>query len=100
MSGMKMYISGKITGDDDYRSKFAAKELELTRQGYNIVNPCCIGEHEFLSYEDFMHVDFALIDVCDAIYMMRDWKSSSGAQRELSYARAKGKKVFFEEEDQ
>lgn len=93
---MIVYISGKITGDPDYIRKFADAELSLRAKGYNIINPCDVGEYRFLSYEQYMHVDFALIDVCDAIYMLKDWTGSSGARREKEYAEKQGKKVMYE----
>ena len=43
-----------------------------------------------------MHVDFALIDVCDAVYLLNDWAGSSGARREKEYAEQLGKKVMYE----
>jgi len=93
---MVVYISGKITGDVDYIKKFAAAELSLRAKGYDVINPCDVGEYRFLSYEQFMHIDFALIDVSDAIYLLKDWTGSSGARREKEYAERQGKKVMYE----
>lgn len=95
---MRVYISGRITGDDGYKEKFAAAERRLAELGHNAVNPCRIGEYEFFGYEDFMHIDFALIDVCDAIYMLADWQGSSGARRELQYAEDWQKKIMYQDE--
>ena len=36
---MKIYISGAITGTDDYMKRFAKAEKELTEKGYSVVNP-------------------------------------------------------------
>ena len=93
---MTVYISGKITGDNNYLKKFADAELELRAQGYDVINPCDIC-YPFLDYEQFMHIDFTLIDVCDAIYMLKDWTESSGAQREKKYAEDNGKEIIYEE---
>lgn len=92
---MIVYVSGKITGDPDYVKKFADAELTLRAKGYDVINPCDLC-YLFLSYEQFMHVDFALIDVCDAIYLLKDWTGSSGARREKEYAAKQGKKVLYE----
>ena len=91
------YISGKITGDDNYKAKFAEAEKLLTEKGFNVINPCKIGEYEFFSYEQFLHVDFALIDCADVLYMLSDWKESKGATREYHYAASKGKTVIGED---
>ena len=88
---MAVYISGKITGDDNYKRKFVEAKVKLLKQGYNVISPVDVGEYEFLTYEQFLHIDFALIDVCDAIYMLKDWKDSNGARLEFEYAKANGK---------
>ena len=93
---MTVYISGKITGDSGHKEKFARAAERLMRRGYDVVNPCCIGEHDFLSYEDYMHIDFAIIDVCGAVYMLADWEGSPGARREKEYAESKGKEILYE----
>jgi hypothetical protein len=36
---MKLYISGKITGDENYQEKFAEAERRLVDAGYEVVNP-------------------------------------------------------------
>ena len=36
---MRWYLSGKITGDDDYRIKFEKAEKLLTQKGYKVLNP-------------------------------------------------------------
>lgn len=94
---MTVYISGKITGDDNYKVKFAEAENILAKKGFNVINPCKVGEYEFLSYEQFLHIDYALIDCCDGIYMLRDWKDSNGARLEFNYAKCKGKEILYEE---
>ena len=93
-----IYISGKITGDENYKEKFEAAEKLLTEKGFNVINPCKIGEYEFFSYEQFLHIDFALIDCADALFMLSDWKSSKGAIREWHYAQSKGKAIIFQHE--
>lgn len=93
-----IYISGKITGDDNYKAKFAEVEKTLSEKGFNVINPCKVGECEFFSYEQFLHIDFALIDVADALFMLGDWKNSKGALREWHYAQSRGKTIIFQYE--
>lgn len=93
-----IYISGKITGDDNYKAKFAEAEKLLAEKGFNVINPCKVGEYEFFSYEQFLHIDFALIDCADAIFMLSDWQNSKGAIREWHYAQSHGKTVIFQYE--
>lgn len=93
-----IYISGKITGDDNYKTKFAEAEKALAEKGFNVINPCKVGEYNFFSYEQFLHIDFALIDVADALFMLGDWKNSKGALREWHYAQLNGKTIIFQHE--
>ena len=95
---MKIYISGAITGTDNYMERFAKAEKELTEQGYSVVNPAKVNAQlpEDTTYEEYMKMCFCMLDMCEAIYMLRCWKKSCGANRELGYAIAKKKTVFYE----
>lgn len=93
-----IYISGKITGNPDYKADFEKAEKTLREKGFNAINPCKIGEYDFFTYEQFLHIDFALIDIADAILMLPNWKSSKGANRELQYARSRGKCVILKDD--
>ncbi|MBP5443624.1 MAG: DUF4406 domain-containing protein [Treponema sp.] len=44
-----------------------------------------------------MHVSFAMMDVCDAVFMQKDWKDSRGARSELLYALSRGMLIFWED---
>ena len=95
---MTVYISGKITDDKNYRAKFAKAKTNLEAQNYNVINPADVGEYTFLTYEQLMHIDFALIDCVDAIFMLKDWQSSKGARMELQYAADFQKEIIYEDE--
>lgn len=95
---MRVYISGKMTGDAHYVQKFAKAEIELMAKGHDVINPCDIGGlyGTIFDYEQLLHIDYALIDCVDAIYMLKDWKDSNGAKLELNYAKCKGKEILYE----
>lgn len=95
----KVYISGKITGDDNYIDKFVEAEERLRKQGYETINPAAVNMNlpESTTWEEYMSVSIALLDMCDAIYMLKDWKDSRGACLEYGYALAKKLKVIWEE---
>lgn len=97
---MKIYISGAITGTDDYMERFAKAEKELTEQGYSVVNPAKVNAQlpKDTDYEDYMKMSFCMLDMCEAIYMMHGWNKSCGANRELGYAMAKGMIIMYEKE--
>lgn len=95
----RVYISGPITGEEDYRERFAGVEEQLRENGFIPVNPVrlddAFGECVF-EREGYLLIDLALIDACDAVYMLEGWEESRGANREYGYALGKGKKIVFE----
>ena len=108
-NGKKLiYISGKITGDDNYRTKFAMAENRLIRDGYKVLNPVKVGDrldrvHQALgraapTWREYMRKCLvAIIDV-DAVYMLRDWQESRGARLEHYIASEMGIQIVYEEE--
>lgn len=95
---MKIYISGAITGTDDYIERFANAEKELTEQGYSVVNPAKVNAQlpEDTTYKEYMKMCFCMLDMCEAIYMLKGWRKSCGANRELGYAMKKDMTIMYE----
>lgn len=95
---IKIYISGAVTNDFNYKEKFKQAEDKIFKMGHIPINPTNISP--FLTYEEYMHLDEALIDVCDCLYMLSDWKYSKGAKHEKNYALQKNKLIFYEVADE
>ena len=93
---MKIYLSGKITGDANYRQKFGSMEKELHSYGYVVFNPAILPDG--FEYEDYMDLDLLILSRCDAIFLMRDWKNSPGANREYEEAKRLGLRILTEED--
>lgn len=97
---MKIYIAGKITGNNKAAEQFEKAEVKLRLEGHETINPFEIGNQclPALTHEEYMHISFALIDVADAAYFLSNWRESPGACMEYGYTIAKRKAVYFEEE--
>ena len=97
---MKVYIAGKITGLDEALvfKKFNESKRQLRRQGCSVMSPAVLASNDGFAHSDYMHICFTMIDVCDAVYMQKDWRDSKGARMELQYARSCKKKIFYEDE--
>lgn len=93
-----VYISGRIRGCEDYRERFAAAENYLKNKGFKVINPAKTDDllPEGSTFEQYMEIDMKLLSMCDAIYMLRGWEESCGANREYGYALAKGMEVYCE----
>ena len=81
---MKVYIAGKITGLDNYREKFQEAQEHLQSLGYVVMNPTVLEDG--FGYDDYMHVCFSMVDVCNTVCFLSNWKDSKGAKLEHEYA--------------
>lgn len=80
----KVYIAGKITNCPNFKANFAAAEKDLIEQGYLVMNPAILPEG--FEWHEYMRICFAMIDACDIVYFLPNWKESKGAIREKEYA--------------
>ena len=97
---MKFYIAGKVTGlekDDMFKKFFESRKL-LKKDGHLVMSPAVLALNEGFEHEDYMHICYAMIDVCDAVYMQKDWQQSKGARMELQYAKDWKKQIIYEDE--
>lgn len=112
---MKVYISGKIGEEvlsEATRQKFAKAEQMLKAKGFETFNPTTSGlgahaeslakaaDYKTTFYQEILLCDLAQLAQCDAIYMLADWSLSNGANVELDFAVATGKKRFWELEEE
>ena len=94
----RIYISGKITGTDDYIHRFYQAEQKLINMDCETVNPATMLSllPTSTTHAEYMHVSYALLDICDGIYLMDGWRDSKGAVMEYDYALEKGLMVLYE----
>lgn len=82
---MKVYISGAITGVDNYRELFKHAEDKL-KVNYEVVNPCDLPHKHGQTYEEFMKEDIEALLTCTHIHMLDNWINSNGAKLEAAVA--------------
>lgn len=86
---MKIYISGKITGDKRYKAKFREIEKRLAAAGHTALNPA--NQPEGLRPADYMRVCFAMMETADAVLFLQDYQESRGAMLEWAWCQYVGK---------
>lgn len=97
---MKVYIAGKVTGlqKDEIFKKFYESGKQLKKDGHIVMSPAVLVLNEGFEHEDYMHICYAMIDVCDAVYIQKDWQQSKGARMERQYAKEWKKLIIYEDE--
>lgn len=97
---MKIFISGKITGEpiDQCYSKFKdAENYAKYICSVDAVNPLDIPGIVFgINHNDAMSICFNALRECDAIYMLSDWKNSAGAKMEHEKALEWGLDIIYQ----
>lgn len=91
-----IYISGKITGLDDYAEKFSAAKKYLIGLGLTVINPVECDHSKNKDWHEFMITDLKYLFQCDAIYMLNNWSESTGARIEHFIAQETGMKIFYQ----
>ena len=92
-----IYISGAVTKDPDFRSKFSKAESYLKSKGFNVINPVK-DEAEGKEWSYYLRKDLRKLLDCDCVYALSDWTKSKGALLELNVALSLGMDVFTEGE--
>lgn len=93
MSKTKVYIAGKITGDDEYYLKFTER-AECLEDSFDVVlNPAQLPEG--MKPADYMRICLAMIDTADAVIFLPDWNQSEGAKLEHQYCTYIGKPILY-----
>ena len=88
---MKVYIAGKITGNENYREEFARVQAELEKDGHIVLNPAVMPEG--LTNAEYMRICFAMIDIADEVVFLPGWQHSEGACLEKDYCLYVGKSL-------
>jgi hypothetical protein len=91
---LKVYISGKITGERDYRKKFFEVERQLREMGHVPISPAI--QPDGLTPADYIRVDLAFIDAAEVVLFLPDYTESRGATLEWHYCQYVGKQCAYD----
>lgn len=93
-----VYLSGPITGTDDYMERFARAAGKVP-PGYRVINPAeVMAKLPDLTHKQYMKICLAMLSCADVIYMMRGWEKSEGARQEYRFALDHGMNGWMETE--
>ena len=94
---MKIYIAGPMTGYKNFnREKFLETARNIKAMGHEPIHTADMPDG--LSYEDYMLESLNRLEDCDAIYLLKGWTKSNGANEEFIRARELGLEIFYERE--
>lgn len=57
-----------------------------------VLNPSFLPE----GLSDYYEINKAMIDQCDAIYVLLNYENSKGTKKEIEYAKSTGKRVIYQ----
>ena len=89
----KLYISGKITGVENYKELFDEAEKYYTGLGYIVMNPAILPEG--FEWDDYMPICLEMLKPCDVFALLEGWQNSPGAKCELKLALEDNKKIVL-----
>jgi len=106
---LRVYIAGPMRGLPRWNfPAFDAAAAYLRGRGFTVVNPAEMDREEYGDaiefaaeltagfFDEVMARDIAALATCDAIFLLRGWQDSRGANAELVHARAAGLRVIYD----
>ena len=94
----KVYIAGKITGEDYeiVKAKFDAVESDLREAGFKPINPFKIAPfNPTKTWSDYMKVCIKELVDCERVVFLPDAFTSKGAKLEYEIARKLGIEIKY-----
>lgn len=94
---MRIYLSGPITNEKNYRLNFMRAENTVRSyvKGSIVVNPMRLGD--ILPdgrHKEYLELCYSLVGMSDIMVMLPGWKKSRGARKERSLAQAMNMQIF------
>lgn len=95
---IRLYVSGRITGDPNWRSRFDAAAASLRAAGYEVISPSDRApETDDAPWEYHMRRDIKALMDCDGVAFLMGWNDSRGACLEHMLASEVGIECRFVE---
>lgn len=91
---MKLYLAGPITHNPNFKEQFNTAAEKHRELGRTVINPAELPPG--LEQHEYMHICYAMIDVCEALLFLKGWENSDGARAEHAYAKRVKKKILYE----
>ena len=95
---MKIYLSGPITSDPDYKEHFELFENYVksivNNDNVEIVNPVKFIGRYYKDWGDWIIHDLKILKSCDVLIMLPGYENSIGASIEIQFAKGCAKNVF------
>lgn len=81
MNKKKIYIAGKVTGEDiaECTEKFKTAQTQIEALGFEAINPLDVVGDWQTPWNKAMRMCVAKLTECDGIAMLPDWHKSKGA---------------------
>lgn len=99
LSDKKIYISGKMSGLSVMKILSTFNKVEKVLCKKNAVMNHAILWHlrniSDFSYDEYMEIDFTMLKLCDTVIVLPGYETSKGAKKEINYAQAYGKEIFY-----
>lgn len=90
LSRPTIYISGAITGDPNYKAKFAAVETKLSEMGFEPINPARTDLGPEATYKDYLDHGLTQLMQADMACRIGPAMGSDGLSVEMFYAEEAG----------
>ena len=91
---MRLYLSGRISGNDNYKEEFATARAQLENADYDVCDPTTFGFPEDIPWAEAMKYDIREMFLCEGVALLPGWENSPGARVEEKLARDLGMAVM------
>lgn len=90
---MKIYLSGPITDNPNYREQFGKVAAELRKSGHEVFDPTEIAIEPSSTRADWMRRNIRAVLDSEMVVMLPEWQRSKGASLEYDVAKECGIRV-------